>query len=251
MVTGRARELQARDPRKVRVVYERPRWHEAWEGNPRIARLEEQGDFQEYRPRDGYKRPYIAEKNEQKWTWRSYQPPRGELYFSAAELAFGDAHRERIVFEIRIKPGASPNKDWGKARWVELLRMARKRGLRIAQLGPIDKYKLDGAEFIVTSSMRLAAAVIARARVIVVPEGGMHHVAAATGTPAVVIFGGYIAPSVTGYAGQRNLFTGGGLGCGMRVKCQHCARAMADIEPSHVLQQLEESLETSRRSVAA
>ena len=39
MVTGLAREAQLRDPRKVRVVYDRPRYHEAWKHNPRIRRI--------------------------------------------------------------------------------------------------------------------------------------------------------------------------------------------------------------------
>lgn len=33
-------------------------------------------------------------------------------------------------------------------------------------------------------------------------EGGIHHIAAAVGTPAVVICGGFIRPEWTGYDGQ-------------------------------------------------
>lgn len=251
MVTGQVRELQQADPRKVRIVYERPRWHEAWEGNPRIARPDELGDFQELRPRDGYKRPYIAEKGDDQWTWRAYGPPRGELYFTPEELKFGEAGRERIVIEPRIKPGASPNKDWGKGRWIELVELAKKQGIRFTQLGPINKYQLPGVSFLITPTMRLAAAVLGTVRAAVLHEGGMHHACAALGTPAVVIFGGFIAPEVTGYPEQKNLFTGAGLGCGMRVPCPHCAAAMAAIEPAQVLKELEALLETDRRSVAA
>jgi ADP-heptose:LPS heptosyltransferase len=52
------------------------------------------------------------------------------------------------------------------------------------------------------------------------PEGGMHHASAAVGVPAVVIFGGYISPKVTGYEGHINLFTGTGLGCGNSQPCE-------------------------------
>jgi hypothetical protein len=242
MVTGQARVLQERDPRKVRIVYEKSRWHEAWEGNPRIARPGEAGDFQVLQPRDGYRRPYIAEKTEMQWTWRAYGPPRGELYFAREELKFAAQFDHRILIEPRLKPGASPNKDWGKARWLELVRLAALKGIRFAQCAPTNKFHLPGVEFIWTHDMRKAAAVVARARALVIPEGGLHHVAAAVGRPAVVIFGGYIAPAVTGYPEHRNLFTGGGLGCGMRVACKHCQAAMAQIEPAQVLEELEEIL---------
>jgi hypothetical protein len=206
MVTGHVREMQRKDPRKVRVVYERPRWHEAWENNPRIALVEEKGDFQVYEPRQGYLRPYMTEKTESRWHWKPYRPPRGELYFSAEEKRFGEKHAGQIIIEPRIKPGASPNKDWGQARWKELVRLATERGLKLAQVGPHGKYRLPGVSLIVTSTMRLAAAVLAQARAAVLPEGGLHHVCAAVGTSAVVIFGGFISPEVTGYEEQTSLY---------------------------------------------
>lgn len=251
MVTGQVRERQVADPRKVRIVYERPRWHEAWDFNPRIARPEERGDFQVLQPRDGYKRPYIAEKHDDRWVWRPWAPPRGELYLTRFERKYGAGFPDRIILEPQLKRGASPNKDWGHARWVALAELCKRAGLPIAQLGPQNKGLLPGAEFIVTPTMRYAAAVLDNAAAAVLPEGGMHHVCAAVKTPAVVIFGGYIAPAVTGYDDQVSIFTGGGLGCGMRTECAHCRQAMAAIEPADVFKKLEELLETNRRSVAA
>lgn len=254
MVTGQARVLQQRDPRKVRVVYETPRWHEAWDHNPRIARPDEVGDFQTLRPRDDYRRPYIAGKTAQQWTWLPWGPPTGELYFSEAESLFASRHAGRIVIEPRLKPAASPNKNWGRARWVELVTLARAAGLQLTQMGPIEKYRLPGVDYLITPTMRYAAAVLSTARAAVLPEGAMHHACAALGTPAVVIFGGYIAPSVTGYPGQRSLFPADArwpLGCGMRVPCPHCERAMASITAADVLHELEELLEKLPRPVAA
>jgi hypothetical protein len=246
MVTGQARVLQERDPRKVRVVYERPRWHEAWDNNPRIAGRDEVGDFQQLRARDGYRRPYIAAKGETQWTWQAWGPPVGELYFSHAETLFGEKHAGRVIVEPTLKMGASPNKQWPWRNWEQLVAWLRKRGIKPAQLGTVNTQRVTGADFIGTASMRQAAAVIARARAVVVPEGGMHHVAAATGTPAVVIYGGYIAPAVTGYASQRNVFINDPahpLGCGMRVRCPHCVQAMERITPELVTGLLETFLQ--------
>lgn len=248
MVTGQARVLQERDPRKVRVVYENPRWHEAWANNPRIAGREEKGDFQQLVARAGFRRPYIADKTEAQWTWQRHRPPVGELYFSAAEAEFGRKYAGLVIVEPTIKLGASPNKQWPWRHWEQVVAWLRACGIKPVQLGTVNTQRVVGAKFLGTSSMRLAAAVIANARAIVVPEGGMHHVAAATGTKAVVIFGGYISPEVTGYTGsdlkaaQRNLFVedpAHPLGCGMRVPCTHCANAMAQITPDLVTKHLE------------
>jgi ADP-heptose:LPS heptosyltransferase len=90
--------------------------------------------------------------------------------------------------------------------------------------------------------MRDAAAVLATARAAVLPEGGLHHVCAAVGTSAVVIYGGYISPQVTGYEGQTAFFTGSGLGCGMRVACTHCKQSMEAIAPEAVFEALQRAL---------
>jgi hypothetical protein len=246
MVTGQVRVMQESDPRKVRIIYERSRWHEAWNGNPRIARPEEKGDFQELRPRTDWLRPYCQEKRPDRWIWKPYQPPVGELYLSEEEMAFGERHAGRIILEPHLKPGASPNKQLGWVRWNKLAWLIREHlGLSVTQIGSGSVPVLDGAEHIGTKTMRHAAAVIARARAVVVPEGGLHHVAAAVEAPAVVIYGGYISPAVTGYRGQRPFFIGGErypLGCGMRVPCEHCKAAMASIVPEAVFEQLTEIL---------
>lgn len=239
MLTGHARLLQENDPRKVRFVYERGRWHESWEHNPRIARPNEKGDFQEYRPRQNYLRPYMVEKTDRRWTWKPYRPPRGELYFTREEEEFGKQHAGLVLIEPRLKPGASPNKQWG--RWTELVALLKAAGLRVGQMGPNAAMALSGVEFVTTRTMRLAAAVMANARAAVLPEGGLHHVAAAVGTPAVVIFGGYISPMVTGYDGQVSLYVEDPkfpLGCGSRLPCPHCQRAMASITPERVMESL-------------
>lgn len=249
MVTGQARVMQDHDPRRVKVQYERRRWHEAWDHNPRIAKPEEQGDFQILRPREEWRRPYIAAKGPTKWTWQAWGPPRGEIYLTDAEKAFGEKHAGRVIVEPNIKPGASPNKDWGWVRWNKLVWLLGQHNIRCTQLGAGGGPVLQGVDYIETRNMRLAAAVMARAKAAVLPEGGLHHVAAVFHAPAVVIFGGYIAPEVTGYDDQVNLFTGGPehpLGCGMRVPCKHCAAAMAAISPDTVMKALLEVMNARR-----
>lgn len=239
MLAGQARQAQRRDPRKVRVLdaFGGARWHPIWEGNPRIAGPGDSGNFQEITNAPNA-RPYIAGKSSDRWTWKEFDCQPGEIYFSDSERLFARDQRPEIVIEPTIKKGASPNKAWGQSRWQRFVAMANHAGLRLTQLGPVGTRPMHGAELIVTADFRRAAAVLANARAYVGPDGGMHHAAAALGVPAVVIRGAFISEKCTGYPQHRNLFTGEGLGCGMRVPCSCCARAMAQIEPEQVLDEL-------------
>jgi len=227
-----------KDPRKVRIEYGKPLWSEVFDNNPRIARPEERGDFQVYRPRgrNGL-RPYIASKSAQRWTWQDHEPPVGELYFTDAELEFArKIGPVDVVLEPGIKAKASPNKQWGEKRWAALVALLRSSGIELVQFGRT-QFAMPRVRPIFTETFRMAAAVLRNARGAVLHEGGLHHAAAAVGTRAVVLYGGYISPRQTGYNLHTNLFTGGEP-CGRRFPCAHCAQAMAKITPEMVLEEI-------------
>lgn len=240
MVTGHVRVLQQTDPRKVRLDFGRRLWNEVFDHNPRIAKSADK-DVQIYQPRANGLRPYAARKTEQRWTWRDYKPPVGELYFQPDELAFAETHSPDVVIEPNLKGNASPNKDWGLQRWERLVVLLRAAGLRATQLGPRGTRTVAGADLIETRNFRHACAVLGRARAAVLSEGGLHHGAAVVGVRSVVIYGGYISPRQTGYDLHVNLFTGGHP-CGMRVRCAHCVEAMSRISPEAVMVELRKLL---------
>lgn len=226
------------------VIYDRNgaiRTHEAWANNPRILRRDERAQSPQPLINGPSVRPYIASKSAMQWQWREWQCPVGELYFSADELAYAAQHQPDVIIEPNMKPKASPNKDWGRHRWQELVTLMRAAGITPYQMGPAGTQLLQGAKLIDTPSFRHAAAVLTRARAAVLPEGGLHHAAAAVGLKSIVIFGGYISPKTTGYASQVNLFTGKSA-CGMRIACRHCAEAMSKITPQLVLDELQKVL---------
>lgn len=235
IVSGLARRAQRHDARPVRVVDARgcTRWNAIWEGNPRFAA-----------PGDGTKaqllscapgrRPYIARETAQRWVWRDWVCPVGEIALGAAERRAGRRARGWVVVEPQLKAQASPNKDWGRRRWAALVAALREDGHPVGQLGPPGTPLLPGAALIETRDFRAACAALAHAHLAVLPEGGLHHAAAALGTPAIVLFGGYISPRQTGYAHQLNL-VGSDAPCGMRRPCEHCRRAMARIGVDQVL----------------
>ena len=236
MVTGHVRELQLRDPRKVRLEYGKRLWNEVFDHNPRIARGEDR-DVQVYQARVNGLRPYATAKSADRWVWRQFKPPVGELYFQPDELAYAAQFSPDVVIEPNLKGNASQNKDWGLERWVRLVALMREAGLKPTQLGPAGTRVLPGASLIETRNFRHACAVLARARGAVLSEGGLHHAAAVVGVRAVVIYGGFISPRQTGYDLHTNIFTGGEP-CGMRIACKHCQRAMAAIAPEMVMDEL-------------
>lgn len=234
MVTGHVKKMQERDPRKVKLIYGKDLKSPIFENNPRIAGPKDQ-DVQHYYPRDMGLRPYCAEKSPTLWKWKPYKPEPGEFYFSIPELHFANEKNFRVdvVLEPSVKNKASPNKNWGFERWDRLSQLLWHADLKIVQLGPVGTRTLNHARWVQTENFRFAAALLAKARVAVLPEGGLHHAAAAVGVPSVVIYGGFISPQQTGYDMHTNLFTGG-VPCGNRLPCSHCDDAMNKITPEIV-----------------
>ena len=127
----------------------------------------------------------------------------------------------------------APNKDWGREKYQRVADLLRAEGHRVAQFSNPKGTTLVGVEQLFTTSFRDALAILKNAGVYVGPEGGLHHGAAAVGVPAVVLFGGFIPPAVTGYDAHVNL-TGGVEACGSLSACAHCKAAMKSISVEEV-----------------
>lgn len=162
----------------------------------------------------------------------------GEIYLSqeesdAAVRRVGDGAGRLVIIEPNTKAQA-PNKRWSHERYAKAARLLAAAGYRVAQLAA-GGMALAGTEQIRSESFRIACAVLQRARLYIGPEGGLHHAAAALGVPAVVIFGGFISPAVTGYDLHDNVFTGDGLGCGRVDPCDHCRECMDKITVNDIM----------------
>lgn len=209
-----------------------------WDGLEYMVRPGEEGDFWRLRNAPGI-RPYIRGKSNERWQWNlDYRPQRAEIRFTPDELEFAARYPGRLIVEPHLKRGASPNKEWGWVRWNKLAWLLQERGHRVTQVGMPGTRLLDGADFISTPTFRHAAALLAAARAAVLPEGGLHHAAAAVGCRAVVIFGGYIATEMTGYGLHTNLGASGRDACGMRIPCDHCRKWMDGITPDQVMREV-------------
>lgn len=230
MVTGEVKKLRATDSRKVQVIDNkcRPRWSSLWEGNTGIARLNESGDFYVYQ-NAGNCRPYIdySRSTRQRWVFaKGYRATPGELHCVKSDPR-GDGF---VIIEPMIKSNASPAKQWGK--WRQLVDT---KAHRFAQMVPPGMTPIRGVAAIFTKSFEEACGVMMTAKGLILPEGGLHHAAAALGLKTVVLYGAATSPYVTGYDSQTNLWVDDPAGLGWRIRHAACDRAWDQITVEKVL----------------
>lgn len=238
IATGQAKRLHEADPtRKVLMVGKdgQPRIHPIWDGNPRLLSVREyrKGMARQVLANYSGNRPYIdySRTTPERWAWNGWRVEPGEIYLSAAERVAFALAAGSVVIEPHVKGPKQVNKQWGWDNWQALV--DARPDLDFIQLGPAGTQLLRGVRHVVTQTVRHAAAALSQAKAAVLPEGGLHHAAAALGVPAVVIFGGFISPASTGYDTHVNIFTGGEA-CGNKAPCPHCQAAMAAISVEDV-----------------
>lgn len=242
MGSGLARGAAARGKRIAfgdgRKILWGPWAPEIYHGNPNVA-----GPGQERLPNlewiDHYKgnRKYNKHVNG-KWVWNyAFKAVPGEFFFDEIERGIADSFTPGfVVIEPNVpwQKAVAPNKDWGESKFQELARRLLLQGCHLVQFKHKNSRRLiAGADIIELHKFRHAIAVMSRAALYIGPEGGMHHAAAAVGIKAVVLFGGFIPPQVTGYSTHINL-TGGAEACGNIGPCRHCQQAMANISVDQV-----------------
>jgi ADP-heptose:LPS heptosyltransferase len=110
--------------------------------------------------------------------------------------------RPLVLIEPNIKLGAPENKRWPFARYQQVINACKDRCTFVQFGRPL----LIGAVPMPAQPIRSVLAMLSAVDAYVGTEGFLHHAAAALGKPAVVIFGGYINPKVTGYTSHQNLW---------------------------------------------
>lgn len=232
MALGRAERAyeQSGHPASILTMIDVARDHPAWHGNP--AWVEKGGK----RIVDGGgSRPYIKSWRNNQVTFNlEYKARAGRVYLTNEERqAVQDIAGPYAIVSPVLKEKASPNKDWGVHNWEEVI---KDFPCPVYQLLPDKNVKtIEGAIGIVTPSFRVAMAYIENAALVMSNEGGAHHMAASLHIPAVVVFGAFTPPSVTGYDFHYNIAVETEQGyCGNWNPCEHCKRAMASITPEMV-----------------
>jgi ADP-heptose:LPS heptosyltransferase len=242
--SGLARGLFAQGKRAAfgdgRKILWGPWCAEIFRGNPNIACPGSEGAadliwIAHYKGNRLYNK---LDKTRSRWIWNyNYRARPGEMFFNKIEIDRSLHVGKNFIYvepNVPWQKSVAPNKDWGLKNYQAVVDLLIADGYDVAQ-SHYGRHKLKRVRFISTPWFRDALATMRLARVALVPEGGMHHGAAAVGTPAVVIFGGFIPPAVVGYDMHVNL-TGGAEACGSLYKCVHCRAAMEKISVEEVYQ---------------
>jgi ADP-heptose:LPS heptosyltransferase len=232
IASGLARGLHKRGKRAAfgdgrRIIWG-PWSEEIFRHNPNIARPGSEGskDLEWIAHYKGHRLYNRLDKEKQRWIWNyDFKVIPGEMFMPEYRRLAGDY----IYVEPNVPwhKSVAVNKDWGLAKYQAVVDRLIADGHNVVQ-STHGRDRLRGAKFVQTPTFRSALAILNSARAALLPEGGLHHAAAALGVPAVVIFGGFIPPSVVGYDAHVNL-TGGAEACGSLVKCHHCEQAMRRI----------------------
>jgi hypothetical protein len=166
------------------------------------------------------------------------------------ELPTGETRSPRtVILHARPNPRLF-SKDWGIERWCGLTKILSAAGVRLIQVGGTEEPTLPEAEDLRGLPVRELPTLFCRASAVVCVTGLLMHLAEATKTPAVVIYGGRETPAIDGYPDQIHLSSGplpcrGRWGChlGADVTCTHGMKCMERITAELVARQVLSTLE--------
>lgn len=251
MASGMARGAWARGKRiafgnGTQIIWDQHS-AEVFRGNPNIvAPGSESADGVVWIPYyKGHRLYNRHDKAGDRWVWNmDFHALPGEVFLDKAERVAGSRFGSGfVIIEPKVErwKSVASNKDWGRAKYQAVANALKADGFRVAELVHGDQPPLSGVELFRSASFRDALAIMSNASLYIGPEGGLHHGAAAVGIPGVVMFGGFIPPSVTGYASHANL-TGGAEACGSLHDCAHCRAAMEAITVDEVLEEARERI---------
>lgn len=222
---------------KVRIIWDHHS-EQIFRGNPNVAKPGAERDANcHWVPFYKGHRIYNRQKGD-RWAWNyEFRAVPGEVFFNKGEVRNGQRYGDGFVViepEVPAWKSVAPNKDWGRKNYQAVADRLKREGIRVVQFRHgKSEAPLVGVDQLRTLDFRDSLAILSRAKLYVGPEGGLHHGAAAVGRAAVVLFGGFIPPQVTGYETHTNL-TGGAEACGSIHTCQHCREAMAAISVEEV-----------------
>lgn len=236
LASGKAKKLHEKtgDPISIgdgKTVF----WFDLYKGVPYLSKKPARW-YYSYPGHRGYYVPVTHE-----WVL-DYRAEPADIAFFPGELEqfdFGDY----VVIEPNIKWGSCIGKLWGYDRYQKVV----DDNPDIQFIQPIHKearFRLQGVKHVETT-LRSVAALIHNAVSCVLPDGFLHHVAAAVNTPAVVIFGGFAPPQCLSYPIHRTLSWGEPKG--FKMSKEEGNAAMQKISVQEVCRHLREVVEDMHR----
>ncbi len=228
MLTAVARAArQAGKP--ITVLTHRP---EIWHGNRDVAGLETNSDWWFYAQRRRWSKARVIHVACKAGIHRHLaQQMADHLGLTLAEgwrPVFHHQAPARVPTRLAVQNScrgatwAATTKEWPQDRWTELVRRLAP-DFELVQIGTESDPPLAPAlDLRGKTTLKEAAAILASAACFVGLESGLMHLAAATQTRSVIIYGGRTRPHETGYPWNANLCRDPGCaGCGLNSGCSN------------------------------
>jgi ADP-heptose:LPS heptosyltransferase len=168
---------------------------------------------------------------------------------------WGGRPRPWIVVVRRAGPW-TPNKDWPDIYWEatmdRLLASTTVIEVGTGLQGRRPRHDPNYLDLVDRTPLPELVATIAAADLLIAPDTGPMHIAAAVGTPTVVIYGGYIDPVSTGYPGNIDLYSAVECApCWLRTPCPIGLKCLHQITAEQVGAAVDRLWAEARRRVPA
>lgn len=173
--------------------------------------------------------------------WRPVYRPRGK--------AAGPAGAIVLQNSCRGAQFSANTKEWPFERWQRLADSLCKDGHPLVQLGTKEDPPISGAmDLRGKTSLAEAASTLERARLFIGLESGLMHVAAAVGTPSVIVYGGRSRPWETGYPWHWHMANTSipCSGCALNEGCPHHVACMDEITVESVAETVAKAVRGER-----
>ncbi len=160
-----------------------------------------------------------------------------------------------VIVVNRRAAGWTPNKNWPDAHWETLIDRLLS-WCTIIEVGTGNfarqpRCHVGYLDLIGRTTLPQLVATIASSDLHVGPVTGTVHIAAAVGTPSVVIYGGYEHPDCSAYPGNINLYSPVECApCWLQEPCPYGKKCLQMITPTEVESALNRLWHESRNSVA-
>lgn len=131
-----------------------------------------------------------------------------EFYLSNVEIEAAKAAYPPpylVIAPVGKTKFSANRKEWGHDKFQQLVQLLNDR--TVLQVGMPSDPLLDGVIDTRFIDIRKTAAIISNAVLFIGLEGGLMHLARSVATPAVIVYGGYIKPEISGYSLNANIAT--------------------------------------------
>ena len=168
------------------------------------------------------------------WKIKNKKLPRGLIFLS-------DIAKRNIILNNKIiNYEHYVNKEWGRNKWEEFIKIISKDYILVKTTNSKDKI-VEGLYSIICD-FRTNYAIMKKCDFYIGNEGGLSHLWAITRKRAIVFFGHWIPPHVTGYPFHLNLSKNTNDHCGSLTKCKTCMNFFKDLEPEYIKFILEKNI---------